>query len=256
MNFKSTIILSTLGFSVLFAWTTPAAPAQQSAPPAPPPAAPAQELPDAPTATAAAMTAPNGPFVVMDTSMGRITCQFFQKQAPNAVANFIGLAEGTKDWTDPTTKKVMHHKRLYDGTTFHRVIPGFMIQGGDPTGTGMGDPGYTFDDEFDPNLNFDRAGRLAMANSGPNTNGSQFFITELAQEDFLDQHYTLFGQCDDPSIEVVKTIARVPRDSNDKPLTPVVLKKVTIVPEGAPMPPLPPDEQPAAPPATTTAPQP
>ncbi|HEY6488401.1 MAG: peptidylprolyl isomerase [Terracidiphilus sp.] len=199
---------------------------------------PAQEVPDAPQATAAALIQPNGPTVVMDTSMGRITCQFFQKQAPNAVANFIGLAEGTKDWTDPTTNKKMHHKPLYDGTTFHRVIPEFMIQGGDPTGTGTGDPGYTFADEFDPNLNFDVPGRLAMANSGPNTNGSQFFITEQAY-DTLNQHYTLFGQCDEPSVAVVKTIARVQRDNNDKPLVPVVLKKVTIVPEGKPVPPPP-----------------
>jgi peptidyl-prolyl cis-trans isomerase A (cyclophilin A) len=103
-----------------------------------------------------------------------------------------------------------------------------MIQGGDPTGTGMGSPGYKFEDEVDPNLNFDRAGRLAMANSGPNTNGSQFFITEQPTE-FLNQHYTLFGQCDDASVQVVKAIARVPRNPQDKPLTPVVLKKVTIV---------------------------
>jgi len=199
------------------------------------------------------MTVPNGPFVVMDTSMGRITCQFYQRQAPKAVANFIALAEGTKDWTDPTTKKVMRHKPLYDGTTFHRVIPEFMIQGGDPTGTGMGDPGYTFSDELDPELNFDRPGRLAMANSGPNTNGSQFFVTEQAY-DSLNQHYTLFGQCDDPSVLVVQTIARVPRDADDKPLTPVVLKKVTIVPEGQPLPPLPPDEQPPAPAPTTPQP--
>jgi peptidyl-prolyl cis-trans isomerase A (cyclophilin A) len=188
----------------------------------------------------------------MDTSMGRITCQFFQKQAPNAVANFIGLAEGTKDWTDPATKQVMHHKPFYDGTIFHRVIPEFMIQGGDRLGTGSGDPGYTFDDELDPNLNFDKAGRLAMANSGPNTNGSQFFITETPY-DTLDQHYTIFGQCDDSSVLVVKTIARVARDSDDKPLTPVVLNKVTIVPEGQPLPPLPPYEQPA--PAVPAAPQ-
>jgi peptidyl-prolyl cis-trans isomerase A (cyclophilin A) len=196
------------------------------------------EIPDAPQATPAALTVPNGPYVVMDTSMGRITCQFFQRQAPIAVANFIGLAEGTKDWTDPTTNKVQRHKRYYDGTIFHRVIPEFMIQGGDPTGTGMGDPGYKFDDEFDPNLNFDRAGRLAMANSGPNTNGSQFFITE-APFDSGDGHYVIFGQCDDASVEVVKAIARVPRDANDKPLTPVVLEKVMIVREGGPMPPLP-----------------
>ena len=213
-------------------------------------AKPAEEIPDAPTATAAAMIQPNGPHVIFDTSMGRITCQFFQKQAPKAVANFIGLAQGTKDWTDPTTKKLQHNKPLYDGTTFHRVIPEFMIQGGDPTGTGMGDPGYTFEDELDPNLNFDVPGRLAMANSGPNTNGSQFFITEQAY-DTLNQHYTLFGQCDESSVLVVKSIARVERDSNDKPVTPVMLNKVTIIPEGQPLPP-----SPAAAPAPAPAPAP
>jgi peptidyl-prolyl cis-trans isomerase A (cyclophilin A) len=201
-------------------------------------AKPAEDLPDAPQANAAVLIHPNGPTVVMDTSMGRITCQFYQRQAPHAVANFIALAEGARDWIDPATKKVQHHMPLYDGTIFHRVIPEFMIQGGDPIGNGMGDPGYSFDDEFDPDLNFDRPGRLAMANSGPNTNGSQFFITEQAY-DSLNQHYTLFGQCDDSSVLVVKTIARVERNSDDKPLTPVVLKKVTIVREGQPLPPLP-----------------
>jgi peptidyl-prolyl cis-trans isomerase A (cyclophilin A) len=172
------------------------------------------------------------------------------------VANFIGLAQGTRDWTDPATKKVQHNKPLYDATIFHRVIPGFMIQGGDPEGTGMGDPGYTFADELDPDLNFDVAGRLAMANSGPDTNGSQFFITEQPYPS-LDQHYTIFGQCDEPSVEVVKSIARVPRDDNDRPLTPVVLNKVTIVPEGQPLPPPPPGTpQPAPPPAPPAAPQP
>jgi len=212
---------------------------------------PAPEIPDAPQATAAATIHPNGPTVLMDTSMGRITCQFFQKQAPNAVANFIGLAEGTKDWTDPSTNKKQHHKPLYDGTTFHRVIPEFMIQGGDPMGTGSGDPGYAFADEFDPDLNFDVPGRLAMANSGPNTNGSQFFITEQGY-DSLNQHYTIFGQCDQSSVEVVKTIARVQRDSNDRPLVSVVLKKVAIIPEGQPVPPPPT----AAPQPATGAPKP
>jgi peptidyl-prolyl cis-trans isomerase A (cyclophilin A) len=209
--------------------------ATQSAPQSTQPAVqtPAQALPDAPIATT---VLPNGPTVVMDTSMGRITCQFFQAQAPKAVSNFIGLAEGTKDWTDPTTNKVMRHKRYYDGTTFHRVIPEFMIQGGDPTGTGTGNPGYAFDDEFDPNLNFDVPGRLAMANSGPNTNASQFFVTEGPQ-DSLNQKYTIFGQCDDSSVTVVKTIARVDRDGNDKPLSPVILQKVTIVREGEKIPP-------------------
>ena len=233
---RITYALSTSALAVAFA---AAALAQDSTKPA--------ELPDAPQATAAAQIHPNGPTVVMDTSMGRITCQFFQKQAPNAVANFVALAQGTKDWTDPATKKVQHHKPLYDGTTFHRVIPGFMIQGGDPIGTGEGDPGYAFADEFDPDLNFDVPGRLAMANSGPDTNGSQFFITEQAYPS-LSQHYTLFGQCDDPSIEVVKAIARVDRDGNDKPLAPVVLQKVTIVPEGQPVP--------AAPAQTAPAPKP
>lgn len=199
---------------------------------------PAEPLPDAPQATAAALIQPNGPTVVIDTSMGRITCQFFEKQAPKAVANFIGLAEGTKDWTDPQTSKKMHNKPLYDGTVFHRVIPEFMIQGGDPAGTGAGDPGYGFGIEVDPNLNFDVPGRLAMAHSdAPNSNGSQFFVTEVAYPS-LSQQYTIFGQCDDASVNVVKTIARVERDPNDKPVTPVVLKKVTIVPEGQTLPPV------------------
>ena len=196
------------------------------------------DLPDAPQATAAAMTHPNGPTVVMDTTMGRITCQFFQRQAPKTVANFIALAEGTKDWTDPATSKKQHNKPLYNGTIFHRVIPDFMIQGGDPAGTGMGDPGYQFEDEFDPNLNFDVPGRLAMANSGPNTNGSQFFITEVPTE-HLNQRHTIFGQCDASSLDVVKAMARVEQDNQNKPLTPVVLKKVTIVSEGQPLPPAP-----------------
>jgi len=238
MRFSHAFLLSTL----IAAFAGGAA-AQQSTPAQP---ASAQDLPDAPQATAAAMIHPNGPTVVMDTSMGRITCQFYERQAPKAVANFIGLAEGTIDWTDPATKKKQHHKPFYDGTTFHRVIPEFMIQGGDPTGTGMGDPGFAFDDEFDPGLNFDKPGKLAMANSGPNTNGSQFFITEKAG-DFLNQKYTLFGQCDDSSVLVVQTIARVQRDSNDKPLQPVVLKKVTIVREGQPIPSPPATVAPAAP---------
>lgn len=212
-----------------------------------------EELPDAPNATVAALTVPNGPRVVMDTSMGRITCQFYEKQAPKAVANFIALAEGTKDWVDPVTGKKMHNKHFYDGTTFHRVIPEFMIQGGDRAGTGAGDPGFSFDDEFDPNLNFDKPGKLAMANSGPNTNGSQFYITETAY-DSLNQHYTLFGQCDEASVEVVKTIARVNRNSDDRPIEPVVLKKVTIVREGEALPPLPAPAAPTTPAAKAATP--
>ena len=227
MTFKYTLLVSAAAATLAVA-----AIGQQTTPPAP--ASPA--LPDGPEPTAAAMLHPNGPTVVMETSMGRITCQFFEKQSPVAVANFIGLATGTKDYTDPTTNKKVHGKHYYDGTTFHRVISGFMIQGGDPTGTGMGDPGYSFNDELDPNLNFDVPGRLAMANSGPNTNGSQFFVTEQAY-DTLNQHYTIFGQCDEPSVDVVKSIARVPTAAEDKPVTPVILKKVTIVPEGQQLPP-------------------
>jgi peptidyl-prolyl cis-trans isomerase A (cyclophilin A) len=226
MKFKHTLFLPALAV-ILAALAT----AQTSS-------KPDEALPDAPAATAAAMIHPNGPTLVMDTSMGRITCQFFQKQAPKTVANFIALAEGTKDWTDPNNNKVQHNKPLYDGTIFHRVIPDFMIQGGDPTGTGMGDPGYKFADEFDPNLGFDVPGRLAMANSGPNTNGSQFFITTVPTT-FLNQVHTIFGQCDASGLLVAKTIALVQRDSNDKPVTSVVLKKVTIVPEGQPVPPSP-----------------
>jgi peptidyl-prolyl cis-trans isomerase A (cyclophilin A) len=226
MRFRITSFASTLAIAV----ASIAAVGQDTSKPVEP------ALPDAPQATAAAMIHPNGPTVIMDTSMGRITCQFFEKQAPKTVANFIALAQGTKDWVDPQTQKPVHNKPLYDGTIFHRVIPEFMIQGGDPTGTGAGDPGFTFGDEFDPNLNFDVPGRLAMANSGPNTNGTQFFITEVPTE-HLNQHHTIFGQCDDPSVNVVKTIARVERDPSDKPVTPVMLKKVTIVPEGQSIPP-------------------
>jgi peptidyl-prolyl cis-trans isomerase A (cyclophilin A) len=207
----------------------------------PPPSAPAasssdQALPDSPGANAMAPPQPTGPTVVFDTSMGRMTCKLFSREAPNTVDNFIGLAEGTKDWTDPATHTKMHGKPLYNGTTFHRVIPGFMIQGGDPLGNGQGDPGYYINDEINPNLNFDVPGRLAMANSGPDTDGSQFFITE-APYDSLDQHYTIFGQCDPHSVLIVQSIARVERDAKDKPLTPVVIEKVTIVPDGQPLPP-------------------
>ncbi len=200
--------------------------------------APDAQLPDAPGAGVKpqASFVPSGPTVVLDTTLGRLTCKLFDKQAPLASANFIGLAEGTKDWTDPATSKKMHGQRFYDGTTFHRVIPGFMIQGGDRLGTGIGDAGYYFDNESVPGLSFDVPGRLAMANAGPNTNGTQFFITEAAQPD-LDGKYTIFGQCDAHSVLIVATIARVDRNSNDKPLTPVTLNKVTVVREGQPMPP-------------------
>ena len=206
------------------------------------------DLPDAPGVRTAAKAepVPTGPTVVIDTTMGRLTCKTFDKQAPNAVSNFIGLAEGTKDWSLDEGKTKQHHKRFYDGLLFHRVIPGFMIQGGDPEGSGMGGPGYYFDDEIDPSLTFSVPGRLAMANSGPNTNGSQFYVTEVAVPE-LDGKYTIFGQCDVHSVDVVKAIAAVDRNSSDRPLQPVRIQHVTIVREGQPIPPDPNPNLPAAP---------
>jgi peptidyl-prolyl cis-trans isomerase A (cyclophilin A) len=227
-------------FAIALLFSSAFASAQQT--PAPPPtsqapgASTAQDLPDSPNVQEAPAVEPTGPTAVLDTSMGRITCRLFDKQAPQTVANFVGLADGTKDWTDPATREKEHGKPLYDGTTFHRVIPGFMAQGGDPLGSGLGDPGYYIQDEIDPSLMFNVPGRLAMANSGPNTDGSQFFVTEEILPD-LNGHYTIFGQCDPSSVLVVKTITRVERDAHDKPLSPVVLKKVTIVPVGQPLPP-------------------
>jgi len=194
-------------------------------------------LPDAPSATAQVLppAQPTGPTVLFDTSMGRLTCKLFDKEAPITVANFIGLATGTKAWLDPITDQKVTGKPFYDGTTFHRVVPNFMIQGGDRRGSGAGDAGYFFDDEISPALRFDVPGRLAMANSGPGTNGSQFFITEQATPELNGKH-TIFGQCDMHSVILVMSIARVPRNAEDKPLTPVTLDKVTIIPVGQPVP--------------------
>jgi peptidyl-prolyl cis-trans isomerase A (cyclophilin A) len=168
-----------------------------------------------------------GPTAIIETTAGKLSCTLFPDVAPIGVANFIGLSNGTKDWTSPVTHQKKHGVPLYDGTIFHRVIPNFMIQGGDPTGTGTGDPGYEFKNETSPDLKFDRPGRLAYANSGPDTNGSQFFITEVAYPT-LNGGYTLFGQCDDASVTLVKEIARMGRDSEDKPYRPVKIVHITI----------------------------
>jgi peptidyl-prolyl cis-trans isomerase A (cyclophilin A) len=219
---------------------------------------PAQPLPDAPSTTSQLKppAVPTGPTAVIDTTMGRLTCKLFDKEAPITVANFIGLAEGTKDWTDPKTLQTMHHQPFYNGTTFHRVIPTFMIQGGDRVGDGTGDPGYFFQDEIDPSLTFNQPGLLAMANAGPGptgggTNGSQFFITEDAVPQLNGKH-TIFGLCDAHSALLVASIARVERNANDKPITPVVINRVTIVRDGQTMPPLP--AAPATTPPATAAP--
>ncbi len=167
-----------------------------------------------------------GLYAVFETNMGKITCRLFEKETPKTIANFVGLAEGTKEWTDPKTgQKVKRH--FYDGLIFHRVITGFMIQGGDPTGTGMGSPGYQFEDEFSPNLKFDQPGRLAMANAGPNTNGSQFFITEVPTP-HLNNRHTIFGQCTE-GLDVVTKIVGVPKGPMDKPIKDVVINKLTIL---------------------------
>ena len=134
-----------------------------------------------------------GVYAVIETSQGTIVCKFFEKEAPETVANFIGLATGAKTWTHPETGKKMEHTPYFDNTTFHRVIPDFMIQAGDPTGSGTGWPGYTIKDEIVDSLKFDIPGRMAMANSGPGTAASQFFITEVPTP-HLDGKYTIFGQ--------------------------------------------------------------
>lgn len=163
------------------------------------------------------------------TTAGDFSCQLFPDQVPNAVSNFAGLADGSKDWTDPETKQKKHGVPMYNDTIFHRVIPNFMIQGGDPVGTGSGDPGYSFKDEIVPSLNFDVPGRLAYANSGPDTNGSQFFITEVPTP-HLNGHYVIFGQCDATALHLVSEAAREPRDErNDRPHEPVKIVSITIV---------------------------
>ena len=176
---------------------------------------------------AATPSSSDQPVATIETSAGNLTCVLFPKAAPEGTANFIGLARGTKDWTNPKTGKTMHGVPLYDNTIFHRVIPEFMIQGGDPLGSGMGNPGYQFKNETWPDLRFDQPGRLAYANAGPDTNGSQFFITE-APAGFLDGKYTIFGQCDAASVELVKNIARAPRNAQDRPDSPVVIKHIRI----------------------------
>ncbi len=166
-----------------------------------------------------------GLYATINTSLGVMVCKLFEKEAPLTVANFTALARGTKEWADPKTGQQVK-RALYTGTTFHRVIPGFMIQGGDPLGNGMGGPGYKFKDEFHPTLKFDQPGRLAMANSGPGTNGSQFFITEVPTP-HLNNLHTIFGQVVEGQ-EVVKQMTAAPRDSNDKPRTTVVIKSIRI----------------------------
>src|SRR5437763_539000 len=167
-----------------------------------------------------------GTYAVFDTTEGQIVCRLFEKEAPKTVQNFNELAECKREWTHPDTKKKSKDK-LYDGTIFHRVIPNFMIQGGDPAGTGYGGPGYQFEDETKGSPHkFDKPGKLAMANSGPNTNGSQFFIT-LAPTTWLTGKHTIFGEVTEGQ-DVVEKIASVPRNRQDKPNKDVQIKSVKI----------------------------
>jgi peptidyl-prolyl cis-trans isomerase A (cyclophilin A) len=167
-----------------------------------------------------------GTYATFETSEGTIVCRLFEKEAPKTVQNFIDLAEGKRDWTHPVSNK-KSKDRLYDGTIFHRVIPNFMIQGGDPAGTGFGGPGYQFEDETRGSPHkFDKAGKLAMANAGPNTNGSQFFIT-VAPTTWLTGKHTIFGEVVEGQ-DVVDKIANVPRGKQDKPSKDVVVRSVVI----------------------------
>lgn len=164
---------------------------------------------------------------IIETSMGTIEVELFADKAPVTVENFVGLATGTKEFTDLKTGKKTK-KKFYDGLTFHRVIPEFMIQGGCPLGTGTGGPGYTFEDETNNGLKFNKPGLLAMANAGPNTNGSQFFITEVTTP-WLNGHHTIFGQVVSmEDLEVVKKIARVETGFSNDPIEPVIINKITI----------------------------
>jgi peptidyl-prolyl cis-trans isomerase A (cyclophilin A) len=167
------------------------------------------------------MARPAGTYAIFETSLGNIVCKLFEKEAPKTVENFIGLAEGSKEFLNPMTGK-KEKRNFYDGLGFHRVIPQFMIQGGCPRGDGRGGPGYSFADEFHPSLRHSKAGRLSMANAGPNTNGSQFFIT-VAPTPHLDNRHTIFGEVVEGQ-DVADKISNTARDSMDKPRVPVTMK--------------------------------
>jgi peptidyl-prolyl cis-trans isomerase A (cyclophilin A) len=164
-----------------------------------------------------------GTYARFDTTEGPFTIRLFDKEAPRTVENFVSLAEGT---IDPRTGKAAASKPFYNGLTFHRVIDGFMVQGGDPLGTGTGGPGYRFGDEIHPDLKFTKPGLLAMANAGPNTNGSQFFIT-LAATAWLNGKHTIFGEVVE-GMGIVQKMGKVRTGANDRPVQPVVMKTVTI----------------------------
>jgi len=215
---RSFVIATLFSLASVAAWTQADAGSQAT------PAKPATKA----AAPAAKPRKAGEPTAVFETTVGTLRCKLFEKETPITVKNFIDLATGAKDWTNPVSHATKHKTPLYDGTIFHRVIPDFMIQGGDPAGNGTGDPGYKFQDEFSSGILFDRPGRLAMANSGPNTNGSQFFITEVATP-HLNGRHTIFGQCDEASVVLVKQIARMASDPrNNRPFRPVKIVHLTF----------------------------
>jgi peptidyl-prolyl cis-trans isomerase A (cyclophilin A) len=171
------------------------------------------------------MSRPAGSYAIFETSQGNIVIKLLEKEAPNTVANFVGLVEGTKEFINERTG-AKEKRPFYDGLVFHRVIPDFMIQGGCPQGTGMGGPGYKFADEFHPSLKHSTKGKLSMANSGPGTNGSQFFIT-VAPTPWLDNRHTIFGEVVEGQ-DVADKISKLPRDSGDRPRSTVTINKVRI----------------------------
>lgn len=211
MNRGHLLLMAIIALGSVFA-TEPLGSQQKatSKPPAPKPAVPQKREP--------------GLYATFETTMGKIVCQLFEKDAPKTVANFVDLAEARKAALSPATGKPVK-KRFYDGIMFHRVIPDFMIQAGDPMARGDYEPGYKFEDEFKPHLKFDRVGRLAMANRGPNTNGTQFFIT-VARTPHLNNKHTIFGQVIEGQ-DVANKISAV-KTAGNKPLTPVVIQKLTI----------------------------
>ncbi|MGA9524843.1 MAG: peptidylprolyl isomerase [Myxococcaceae bacterium] len=166
-------------------------------------------------------------YATFDTSLGEIVVRLFPKDAPKTVENFVGLATGEKEWTDPATREKKVNTSLYDGTIFHRCIPRFMVQGGDPLGQGFGGPGYKFEDEFQSGRQFDKKGLLAMANAGPNTNGSQFFIT-VVPTPHLNNRHTIFGEVIRGQDLVDKIANEIPKGQGDRPKTDVVINKLTI----------------------------
>lgn len=194
-----------------------------------PPASP--ETVEQPVEPLPKLSQPAGLYAVFETTMGRIVCRLLAEKAPVTVENFVELARGSKKWHNAAERE-WEQRPYYNGLTFHRVIPDFMIQGGDYMGNGTGSVGYTFEDEFAPGLVFDRPGLLAMANAGPNTNGAQFFIT-VAVTPWLNQRHSIFGEVVEGQ-EVAESISKTPRDVRDRPLKPVLMKRVVIVEASAP----------------------